>query len=150
MNAIMDVLNHNSTFCPINVNATIIKPENETGFINRVMQIYKQRTELGYSIAANWAYITFFTNDNGRIQNYAIGTNYGDKVINVYKATVNNQPWCSRLDVCTQDNYIVDTIGEKLTEDRLKEIYNKYHPYYCDIYLKNGVHYNRIYMCKGE
>ena len=151
MNAIMDVLNHNSTFCPINVNATIIKPETETNFINRIMKIYKQRTELGYDIAADWAYITFFTKDNGSIQNYVIGTNYHiDKVINVYKATVNSQPWCDRLDVYTQDNYIVYTIGEKLTEDKLKEIYNKYHPYYCDIYLKNGVHYNRIYMCKGE
>ena len=151
MNAIMDVLNHNSTFCPIDVNATIIKTETESNFINRIMKIYKQRTELGYGIAADRAYITFFTKDNGCIQNYVIGTNYHiDKVINVYKATVNSQPWCDRLDVYTQDNYIVYTIGEKLTEDKLKEIYNKYYPYYCDIYLKNGVHYNRIYMCKGE
>lgn len=150
MNAIMDVLNHNSTFCPIDITATIIKPETESDFINRVMQIYKQRTELGYGIAANWAYITFFTNDDC-IQNYVIGTNYHiEKVINVYKATVDNQPWCSRLNVCTHDDYIVDTIGEELTEDKLKEIYNKYHPYCCDIYLKNGIHYNRMFICKGE
>lgn len=136
---------------PINVNATSIKPETESDFINRVMQIYKQRTDLGYSIAANCAYITFFTNDSGCIQNYVIGTNYSDEVLKVYKADAESSPWCSsRLDVHWKDNSEIDVIGEELTEDKLKELYNKYRPYYCDIYLKNGIHYNRMYVCKGE
>ena len=82
-----------------------------------------------------------------------IGTNYCDKVINVYKADVDNYLYSNRLGltVKSQGEYtIVDTIGEELTEDKLREIYNKYHPYHCDIYLKNGVHYNRMYVCKGE
>lgn len=149
MNAIMDVMNHNSLFSPVDITRKVILHENEFDFINRIQRIYKERTEKGYSMAARYCYITFFTQaEDGRIQNYVIGTDFNSRIFRIYPA-LPDEIWYNSVWITPLMSETAEEIGEELTYGKLREIYHKYHPCCCDIYLKNGVHYRRMYV-EGE
>lgn len=151
----IDYLNHLKSFSKINLSACKYTHFTQDEFLNYVKTTWESHQDYKHKLMCYNEPITFFTEPvNGVANNYTIAVNsnqnrkwdepvnYND--IKLYRRTLTKDNSYRTNYYNTHYTDEIEEIGA-LTDDKIINIYNRYKPCYLDLYLENGIHYQRVF-----